>query len=334
MTGASPRTFDWNLEDDVPSLGPVRLAFLDETLRDGLQSPSAHHPTLDEKVALLHRMDAVGSIATANVGYPGAGARARNDAVALCREIAGARLGLSAKCAGRTCAEDVAAVVDVSQSAGTTLEVGLFLGSSPIRRHAEGWSMEHLLRLTERWVSFARAHGLAVLFVTEDTTRARPGDLARLYRTAVCAGAARICLADTVGCATPGGAGALARFVRASLDEAGAAEVGLDWHGHNDRGLAVASALAAACAGVGRLHGTALGVGERVGNAAIEDLLVGAHALGLARPNLEALPEYLAAVANALRLPASVRRSSAPIDGRPAADALRGGEPDLDAAAM
>ena len=295
------RFFDWNTGPEGARGAPGPFDLLDETLRDGLQSPSVRPPTLGEKIALLHLMDGV-EISTANVGYPGAGERARSDAEALCREIACSRLSIAAKCAGRTCAEDVVPVVELAQRVGLPLEMGMFLGSSPIRRYAEGWSRGRLLRMTDRWVSFAREHGLRVMFVTEDTTRSRPEDLAHLYQTAVRAGALRVCLADTVGCATPSGVGALVRFARATLNAAGASEVGLDWHGHDDRGFAVANALEAARAGADRLHGTALGVGERVGNAAIERLLLNAAALGWARPNLERLPAYLRAAASALHV--------------------------------
>ncbi len=300
MSGAREvRTFDWNAGEGAARDDARPLTFLDETLRDGLQSPSVRHPALAEKAALLHLMDEIG-ISTANVGYPGAGERASADAVALCREIVRSRLRVSAKCAGRTCAADVVAVVEVAQRAGVPLEIGLFVGSSPIRRYAEGWECQRLLRITERWIRFSREHGLKVLFVTEDTTRSRPEDLAALYRTAVRAGAHRVCLADTVGAATAAGVGALVRFARATLDGVGGAGVGLDWHGHNDRGLAVANALEAARLGADRLHGTALGVGERVGNAAIEQLLMNAAGLGWATPNLERLPAYLATAASAL----------------------------------
>ena len=290
--------FVWEGDDGRPAIGALR--FLDETLRDGLQSPSVRHPSLDEKIELLYLMDRIGASA-ANVGYPGAGARAQGDAAALCREIESARLSLRANCAGRTAAEDIVPAVEVAQQAGAPLEIGMFLASSPIRRFAEGWTLDAMLRVVEQWVGFARANGLDVLFVTEDTTRARPEDVARLCQTAVRAGAQRICLADTVGCATPVGVRALVGFVRASLDAAGGGKVGLDWHGHNDRGLAVANALTAARAGADRLHGTALGVGERVGNASMEHLLVNAALLGWAAPGLEAVPAYLEAASGALR---------------------------------
>ncbi len=240
-----------------------------------MQSPSVRHPSLPEKIALLHLMDGIG-VAMANVGYPGAGACAWRDAEAFCRELASARLSVTAKCAGRTCEQDVVPIVEVAQRSGVPPEIGLFLGSSPIRLHAEGWDWDRILRMAEHWVGFAWEHGLKVLFVTEDTTRSRPEDLARLYRAAVGAGAERVCLADTAGCATPLGVEALVRFVRATLDAVGGEDVLIDWHGHNDRGLAVAKALAAARAGANRLHGTALGIGERAGNTAIEHLLLNA----------------------------------------------------------
>jgi 2-isopropylmalate synthase len=292
------------------------IELLDETLRDGLQSPSVRHPALAEKAALLHLMNEVG-ISAANLGYPGAGGRARDDATALCREIVRTRLVLSPKCAGRTCAEDVVPVVEVAQRAGVALEMGMFLGASPIRRYAEGWDWSRLLRMTDYWVGFACRQGLRVLFVTEDTTRSRPADLARLFQTAVRAGAQRVCLADTVGCATPPGVGALVRFARASLDAAGGSNVGLDWHGHNDRGLAVANALEAARAGASRLHGTALGVGERVGNAAMEQLLLNSAALGWTRPNIDRLPAYLRAVSSALNVELSEHSLGAVAGARP-----------------
>ena len=304
------RVFDWNAFE-AGSRDPGRpLELLDETLRDGLQSQSVRHPAREEKLSLHHLMDELG-VATANVGYPGASPRAKRDATALCREIARSRLAITAKCAGRTCAEDVVPVVEVAQSGGVPLEIGMFLGASPIRRYAEGWEWDRVLHMTEHWVGFARRQGLRVLFVTEDTTRSRPEDLARLYQTAVRAGAQRVCLADTVGCATPSGVAALGRFARASLDAAGGLEVALDWHGHDDRGLAVANALEAARTGADRLHGTALGVGERVGNAAMEQLLINSARLGWTTPNLARLPAYLQLAASALNVRVARRRLAA-----------------------
>lgn len=281
--------YDWGAAE--PDDEPGQVSFCDETLREGLQSPSSRHPAVDERLEFLHLLGRLG-IEAANVGFPGAGAKARAEAASLCGGIASARLDLQAQCAARTRIEDLEAVHAVAESAGLAIEVGLFIGSSPLRRAAEGWRLDDQLRTIAETVAWAISHGLRVLFVTEDTTRSRPDDVRRLYQEAVRAGASRVCIADTVGFATPAGARRLTAFVRDALGEAGATDVGIDWHGHNDRGLAVACALAAASAGAGRLHGTALGIGERVGNAPMEQLLVNARILGRARGDLSALMDY------------------------------------------
>jgi 2-isopropylmalate synthase len=283
-------THDWN-QDALRRIGDRPLLFDDETLRDGLQSPSVRNPSIEEKIRLLHLIAALG-IAAADVGLPGSGARAAADAEALCREIVAARLPISPNCAARTAEEDIVPILEIMYRVGIPVEVMLFVGSSPIRFYVEGWTVEDIARRAERGVRLAVTHGAPVTFVTEDTTRSHPEVLRRLIEVAVRSGAQRICIADTVGHATPIGAFRISRFVRRVVDAAGGADVGLDWHGHNDRGLAVATALSAARAGVDRLHGTALGVGERVGNPPMELLLVNARLLGWADPDLSHLADY------------------------------------------
>jgi 2-isopropylmalate synthase len=101
-----------------------------------------------------------------------------------------------------------------------------------------------------------------------------------LLAVAVDEGAGRVCLCDTAGHATAHGAKELTTFARRELDALGAPAVGLDWHAHNDRGLAVSTALWAAASGADRIHGTALGIGERVGNASLELLVENLRRLG------------------------------------------------------
>src|SRR5947208_2784604 len=142
--------------------------------------------------------------------------------------------------------------------------------------HAEEWDVSFIEKQSVEAISFAVKEGLAVTYVTEDTTRSKPDDLRRLFLSAIEAGAKRLCLCDTVGHATPEGAQALVRFAR----EVAGPQIGLDWHGHNDRGLALANALAAGAAGATRLHGCAAGIGERVGNTACDQLLVNPKLMG------------------------------------------------------
>ncbi len=285
---ANHLVFDWNSAEPPAAPAPKGVTFDDETLRDGLQSPSTRHPSLEERVRFLELAASVG-VGSADVGLPGAGARAAAEAEALCRAIFEERLSLVPNCAARATEDDIAPILEIAQSTGRPIEIALFLASSPIRCHVEGWSLADLLRRTGRAVAFAVRHGAPVMFVAEDATRSHPDDLRRVYGAAVDAGASRICVADTTGHATPVGAFRLVAFLMQMLAGSG---VKLDWHGHNDRGLAVANALAAAWAGADRLHATALGIGERVGNPPMEQLLVNARLLGWARPDLSKLMEY------------------------------------------
>ena len=281
--------FDWNQSDS--SRQPVQVMLDDETLRDGLQSPSVRCPSIDEKIRILHLIDRLG-IDTANIGLPGAGAQVAADVERLAREIADQRLAVQANCAARTVIADIRPVAEISQRAGIPIECCTFIGSSPLRRYAEGWSLDELLRLTEEAITFAVGEGLPVMYVTEDTTRADPDSLRQLYSTAVRAGAKRVCVADTVGHATPAGAAAVVRFVATVLDECGGG-VGIDWHGHRDRDFAIANSLAALEAGATRLHGAAIGIGERVGNTPMDTLLVNLVLTGYLDRDLTALVEYL-----------------------------------------
>jgi 2-isopropylmalate synthase len=306
--------YDWAAVGDAPPA--PRLAMLDdETLRDGLQSPSVVDPALDRKVEILHLMNSLG-IETADVGLPGAGPRQREAVECLCREIADHRLRIHANCAARTMVVDIQPIADVVQRTGVPIEACVFIGSSPIRQYAEEWDLERVLHHTREAVAFAVGEGLDVMYVTEDTIRAAPDHLRILFSAAVEAGAKRLCLCDTVGAAVPRGVRNLVAWTRGVLDELGVGDrVGIDWHGHRDRGLDVANTLAALEAGATRVHGTALGVGERVGNTPMEQLLVNLRLLGWRSDDLSRLPEYVSAVSQAVGVPIPVNM---PIVGRDA----------------
>jgi 2-isopropylmalate synthase len=291
--------YDWNRAggaDLRPARGRVELD--DETLRDGLQSPSVRNPSIEEKLRILHLIAALG-IESADIGLPGAGPHVVRDVERLAREIGEQRLQIFPNCAARTVIADIRPIVEISQRTGVAIEASCFIGSSPIRQYAEGWTLDRMLRLTREAVEFAVKEGLPVMFVTEDTTRANPEDLRRLYTEAVEAGARRVCVADTVGHATPNGARNVIRFIRGVVGD----EVQIDWHGHKDRDLAVINALAAAEAGADRLHGTAVGIGERVGNCPIDTLLVNMQLLGWIDRDLHKLQEYCRLVADTTGVP-------------------------------
>ena len=176
--------YDWNRVEGPELELQGRPLLNDETLRDGLQSPSVLDPPIEKKIHILHLMDELG-IDQVNLGLPGAGPRAKEDVLRLAREIAASKLRLGANCAARTVESDIRPIADVVQATGLEIEAATFLGSSPIRQFAEDWSLDFLLRSTEKAVKFAVAYGLPVMYVTEDTTRARPEVINRLYTTAI-----------------------------------------------------------------------------------------------------------------------------------------------------
>jgi 2-isopropylmalate synthase len=293
-----PLIHDWNRTSEQT---PRRVMLNDETLRDGLQSPSVRCPSIEQKLRILHLIDRLG-IDTANIGLPGAGAHVAADVERLAREIASQRLRVTANCAARTVVADIVPIARISQRAGIAIECCTFVGSSPLRQFAEGWTIDHLLHLTEEAVGFAVGEGLSVMYVTEDSTRADPETLRRLYTAAIRAGASRVCVADTVGHATPAGAGAVVRFVGEVIAACGG-EAGIDWHGHRDRDFAVINTLAALEAGATRLHGAAIGIGERVGNTPMDTLLVNLVLMGYLERDLSALVEYCETVSEATGVP-------------------------------
>lgn len=289
---------DWNTYAG-PEIPPGRRVMLnDETLRDGLQNPSVRDPSIPEKIEILHLMEALG-IDLVNIGLPGAGPRAMADTEALAREIYGSRMKMRPNVGGRTHRQDIQAMIDVCQRVGQPMECAMFLGSSPIRRLVEDWSVDHLRRTTEESVKFAADAGLPVMYVTEDTTRTDPDTVVALYSSAIRAGARAIVLADTVGHATPRGAYSLVKFVIEKVVRPSGEKVRVDWHGHNDRGLAVANSLAAIAAGADQVHGTALALGERVGNTPMELLLVNLRLFGLIDRDLSQMKRYSETVARA-----------------------------------
>ena len=294
--------YDWNTAAEQPAReGRQKIEFDDETLRDGLQSPSVTDPTIDEKVRILHFMNDIG-VDSADIGLPGAGPHVQRSVERLAREIVDEKLNVAANCAARTHENDIRPIAEISQRVGIPIEACTFIGSSPIRQFAEEWDLDWIIEQSAKAVRFATAEGLPVMYVTEDTTRAKPEDVEKLYTAAIEAGAKRVCVCDTVGHATPWGVRNLIRFVRGVVKKANP-EVKIDWHGHSDRGLGVINSIAAIEAGVDRVHGCAMGIGERVGNTPIDLLMVNLKLMGWIDNDLTQLPEYVHFVSTATKVP-------------------------------
>jgi isopropylmalate/homocitrate/citramalate synthase len=297
--------YDWN-KNYPPGMKPAGPVLLnDESLRDGLQSPSVRDPSIPEKIEILHLMEALG-INSLDLGLPGAGARAVEAVTALAREIAANKMKIRANCAARTLENDIRPIAEIVQSTGLPIEAATFIGSSPIRRFTENWTDDFLLQTTEKAVKYAVSLGLEVMYVTEDTSRCDPETVKRLYATAIECGARAICICDTAGHATPMGALALVRFVIDEVVKPSGEKIRVDWHGHSDRGLAIANSMAALIAGANSVHGCAIGLGERVGNTQIDQMLVNLKLMGIApweQQDLTKLKQYCQAVSKATGVP-------------------------------
>ena len=285
---------DWNPRPPAP---PYALKLNDETLRDGLQSPSVFNPSIPEKLEILHFMEDLG-LSSAAIGLPAAGPRAFQDVLAIAGEIAGARLKIYPYCAARTHQNDILPIIDIQQKTGIKVQAALFIFSSPIRQLAEDWSVDRLLKVSEAAIDFAHRNDVPVMYVTEDTTRSRPETLERLYQLAIDMNVERLCISDTVGHATPAGADAVVRFIRSLVTRSGK-NIGVDWHGHRDRDFAVANSIAAFYAGADRIHGSMLGIGERVGNTPLDALMVNFKLMGVFDQDLRKLPAYARRVSEA-----------------------------------
>jgi isopropylmalate/homocitrate/citramalate synthase len=305
---ASELIYDWNNihPASLKPMGPVLLN--DESLRDGLQSPSVRDPSIQEKIEILHLMEALG-INSLDLGLPGAGPRAIEHVEALAREIVNHKMKIRANCAARTHQNDIRPIAEIVQRTGLSIEAATFLGSSPIRRYTEGWTDDFLLKTTETAVKYAVSLGLPVMYVTEDTTRCDPETVKRLYSTAINCGARAIVVCDTAGHATPMGTFALVRFVLDEIVKPSGEAIRVDWHGHCDRGLATANAMAALVAGANCIHATAIGIGERVGNTQMDQMLVNLKLMGIppwAEQDLTRLKAYCQAVSKATGVPIPV----------------------------
>jgi 2-isopropylmalate synthase len=292
--------YDWNLVDAPPK--PTHEAtFDDESLRDGLQSPSVHNPTIDQKIEILHRIVDL-QLDSVNLGLPGAGAHAVRDVTALANEIVKGKLKIDPNCAARTLEADIRPVAEIQQKTGLSLESAVFLGSSQIRLLVEDWDVKKLLKLTIDAVKFAKSQNLRVMYVTEDTTRTHPEIVDQLYRAAIEHGASRVVVCDTCGHSTPTGVRNLVRFVKRIIEKTDPT-VKLDWHGHRDRGLDVINAITAYEAGADRLHGAGIGIGERAGNCPMDTLLVNMKLLGYIDNDLTGLMRYVESVSKHTKVP-------------------------------
>jgi 2-isopropylmalate synthase len=312
-TATDELIFDWNETKRRGKVFPKPIELCDETLRDGIQSPSVVDPTIETKLEMVELMDSLG-ITIADIGLPGAGPRAVEDVKAIATHMRDNKMKMQANCAARTVVKDIEPIVRIRDEVGIDIAAYCFLGTSPVRQLAENWDVEKLMKTTDEAISFAVKEGLEVSFVTEDTIRSRPQTLDKLFRHVIELGCRRLTLCDTVGHATPDGIKNLVDWTRNLIRGTGE-DVKIDWHGHNDRGLGVTNAIFAMEYGCDRVHGTCLGVGERVGNASIDQIILNLKLMGAYEHDVSHLVQYCRLTSEACRVDIPVNY---PLAGRDA----------------
>ena len=308
--------FDWN-QGNRHSPPLKRVELFDETLRDGIQCPSITDPPIEKKLEILRLLDSIG-VDEADIALPGAGKRAVEDCTTMVEMIRDEGLNIRPAAAARTHPNDIRPIIEISEKTGVPIEVYAFLGSSPIRLFTEGWDEDKLESLTRTATRMTKAAGIPFAFVTEDTIRSHPKTLDRLFRAAIEEGADRLCLCDTVGHATPDGVFNLIHYTKNIIKSMGT-DTKIDWHGHSDRGLGLVNALYAIEAGADRVHGTILGIGERVGNVQLDLLMMNMKLQGVLETDLSAMSELVELVSESMEWPIS---PAYPVFGR---DAFRTG---------
>lgn len=237
---------------------PEKILIYDSTLRDGEQMPGLHF-TPEQKIAIARKLDEVG-VHQIEAGYPAVSDLEKKSVKAI------AELGLKADilCLARTVQADIDAAADCDVDM-----VLLFIATSDLHmRYKLKTSREDVIRRAVSSLEYAHARGLKASFSTEDSTRSNLEFLKEIYRESEKAGAIRLGITDTLGCAGPEAISYLVHKVR------DATKVPLSVHLHNDFGLAVVNSIAALNSGAEAISTTVGGIGERAGNVSLEQFVM------------------------------------------------------------
>lgn len=291
--------YDWN-NHDIQNRVSKKIEINDETLRDGLQAVSFSSFSLEQMYQFIEDANKL-QITTINLGMPGAGDLSFNRVRMLAKYISERKLNIKMNVACLAKIEDVQLVEKIMDEIGQQIEICIFIGASSIRRFVEDWTLNDVISKLEPAVKRAVKTKSPVMLVTEDTSRTSPEDLELIYKSFANNGINRICVCDTVGYNTTYGVSQLIKFVKNTIEKTGC-NIKIDYHGHNDRGLALSNALTAIDCGVDRIHATALGIGERCGNCSMEQLLINMKLNGYYNGDLLLLNDYISLISKANKI--------------------------------
>ncbi|MDE7432358.1 MAG: LeuA family protein [Lachnospiraceae bacterium] len=265
--------YEWN--DDC--FFDRRIKVHDETLREGIQNLGTDI-TLKEKKAYIDSISRL-PVASICLGYPASSKKIYDEIDLLIPYIQAKKSNISISCAARTTIGDIEPIARLSQKYGCNIKVNAFIGTSQIRQYIEQWDIRHICSLVREAVNYANLNGIETCIITEDSTRTSPEILKTVYLTAIESGCKNICFCDTVGYADCTGIKKLFKFVHKEIIKNND-QILIEWHGHNDRGMALENALIAALIGANMIHTTSFGIGERCGNTPLELFLLNLAVMG------------------------------------------------------
>ena len=268
MASAREYLYSWNRLDREQ----YRRVRIEEDTRDALQSARAVQPSTLQRKKLLDLSAKVG-VHFAFLGFPAASRREADQCVALVEHIATQRLEIEPVLMARALESDIEPILGIRERSSRDVTADIFIGTSGLRLKVEGWTLDAMLGKIRKAARFASENDLNFRISLEDSTRTAPDELAKSARAAIDAGAKAIILCDTVGDCLPSGASRTTAFVMELIERAGA-DVDVGWHGHNDKGLSLANALASIEAGASIVSGTFTGMGERTGNIPLEQMIL------------------------------------------------------------
>ncbi len=279
--------YTWNPKSST-NLNSVRIE--DDSLRDGLQGAFVRKPAIAEKKELLNLSSAVGT-QVVMLGFPASSQMEFESCQQLLEHIVLEALPITPRLLARASIQDLEPIVALNRQSPIEVWADFFIGSSPLRRYIENWDSDRMIQMIQTSGHFLREQGTRFGISIEDATRTPPDELRQIIETALSVGAEILTLCDTVGEATPTGTTRLVNFVR-TLVANSEQNAEIWWHGHNDRGLSLANAIAAAEASADGISGTFLGLGERTGNTPLEQFILYLHSHGSQQFKLSQLVPY------------------------------------------
>ena len=267
MEKANDFLYSWNALNRA-NISNVKI---EDDIRDALQSVRTVQPLLSERKALLDLSAKVG-IQYSFLGFPAASQNETNLVTALVKHIADEKIPIEPVLMARALENDVKRIIEIQNETSYAVAADIFINTSALRLKIEGWTLDTIINKIKKSHHLSVNNNLKYRISLEDSARTAPDSIEILIKEIINLGIKTIVLCDTVGDCLPSGASNLTSFVMDIISKENV-DVEIGWHGHNDKGLSLANALASVEAGATIISGTFTGIGERTGNIPLEQII-------------------------------------------------------------